>query len=699
MGASSVPKIIQPYNSPVSGILGIIHFDDRPVTSSALQHTLEGIAHRGPDGISTWMGEDVAFGHLLLQTTPESAYEAQPLVNESGRYVLVADARIDNRAALAAQFDFRQPVQHVPDSQFVLAAFEKWGRDCPAHLIGDFAFAVWDRDERELFCARDVGGVRPFYYAVRPGLFMFASGIAALLRHPDVPPAIDQQRVAEFIGDMDLFKLDKERTCYKAIKRLPMNQSLTANESGVHTWVSWEPDLDRQLDLSSDEEYARHFREVFTQAVGARMRSVTPLGSMLSGGLDSSSITCMADTLNESSSCIHTFSATYPDLPDDQLAAIDERPYIDAVHQRGNFCSHVIRGDRLSPFMDLDRVVRSDHQPFCNPNNFIIWSGLTACRERGIRVLFHGSDGDTVVSHGTDYLVRLVENGQWDDFARATGADQPSANQPVDPWQTLNVLGGVDYLLEQPRDNGLKKGLSDILRAQAALRLSFPELVLGRGAGWAGLLRHVIQNIGQAAQDGGNTGADMALDVLRPPHRDYVESQLSGGARADDRSTRDDASMREDHWDDIHRGAWQYGFEMYGAFAAQNQVEIRYPFFDRRLIELSLAMPGPLKVRGGWGRYVMRIAMDGILPPEIQWRVGKASLTPGFDRGMRTGGKTVVQQMVEHASGPLSEYIMPEKVRGLVDAAMGRTPQSNAARLLIYRLVMVERWLENEGAL
>lgn len=689
----------------MSGILGIIHFDQRPVTSSVLEHALQGIAHRGPDRISTWTGDggSVAFSHLLLQTTPESAFEAQPLISESGRYVLVADARIDNRLELASQLDLGRPVREAPDSQFILAAFEKWGRDCPVHLVGDFAFAVWDCHDRQLFCARDVGGVRPFYYAARPGLFMFASGIDPVLRHPDVPPAIDKQRVAEFIADMDLFKRDKEGTCYKAIKRLPMNQSLVANASGVQTWVSWEPDLDSELERSSDEEYARHFREVFSQAVQARMRSTTPLGSMLSGGLDSSSITCMADTLNESTSCIHTFSATYPDLPDDRLDRIDERSYIGAVNQNGNFCAHVIRGDRLSPFMDFQRVVGSDRQPFCNPNNFIIWSGLKECRKRGIRVLFHGSDGDTVVSHGTDYLVRLIETGQWDDFARATGADKPSADQPLDPWQTFNVLGGANYLLDLPREEGVPAGIKEIRRAGNALDLSFPELILGRGASWAGLLRHAVQQVGhRVLKNGENLGADMPLNVLTPALRDYVEGQLadseaSGGiSGSDDASRSDNASMRADHWADIHRGAWQYGFEMYDAFAAQNQIEMRYPFFDRRLIETSLAMPGSLKVRGGWGRYIMRIAMKGILPPKIQWRVGKASLTPGFDRGMRTKGKARIQQTVERASGTLSEYISPEKVQMVFESAVDNASEpSNAVQLLIYRLVMLDGWLRH----
>ena len=144
----------------MSGIVGIYYVDGRPVERGTVQGMVSAMAHRGPDGLTTWHEGAVGLGHAMLHTTPESLHEAQPLVHRRGDLVLTADARIDNRADLIRALRPPRPDDRpITDAELILAAYEQWGAECPKHLLGAFAFAIWDAREQRLFCTRDHFGV------------------------------------------------------------------------------------------------------------------------------------------------------------------------------------------------------------------------------------------------------------------------------------------------------------------------------------------------------------------------------------------------------------------------------------------------------------------------------------------------------------------------------------------------------------
>jgi asparagine synthase (glutamine-hydrolysing) len=157
------------------------------------------LAHRGPDGAGAWSEESVGLGHRMLHTTPESLNEKLSLVDDRRGLVLTADARLDNRDELITALGFGgRPCEELTDSELILGAYKRWGERCPERLLGDFAFAIWDRRRQELFCARDHIGVKPFYYHRAGKLFVFASEIKALLCVPEVPRRLNEVRVAPF---------------------------------------------------------------------------------------------------------------------------------------------------------------------------------------------------------------------------------------------------------------------------------------------------------------------------------------------------------------------------------------------------------------------------------------------------------------------------------------------------------------------
>ncbi len=167
----------------MSGIVGIYYINGRPVEGETLGRMVDILAHRGPDGADIWCEGNIGLGHRMLWTTPESLMEKQPLVDRTGNLVLTADARIDNRGELISALRLNDsPVEKITDSALILAAYAEWGNQCPEKLIGDFAFAIWDKRKQVLFCARDHMGVKPFYYYYEPGkFFAFASEIKGLL--------------------------------------------------------------------------------------------------------------------------------------------------------------------------------------------------------------------------------------------------------------------------------------------------------------------------------------------------------------------------------------------------------------------------------------------------------------------------------------------------------------------------------------
>src|SRR2546425_624531 len=299
------------------------------------------LEHRGPDGTGAWREGPVALGHGMLHTTPESLREQQPLVGTRGDLVLAADARIDNRGELCSLLP---APSDATDAELILAAYERWGEHCPEHLLGDFAFAIWDGRTERLFCARDHFGVKPLYYHHRPGrLFAFASEIKGLLALADIPRRLNETRVAAYL--VPLFE-DKEVTFYEEILRLPPAHRLTVNRDGARTERYWALDPGHELRLGSDEAYAEAFRELFTDAVRCRLRSAFPVGAMLSGGLDSSSIVCVARRLvaADGGARLHTISANFDEPP--QIA---ERRFLNAVVAQNGVRPHYLRGDPTTP--------------------------------------------------------------------------------------------------------------------------------------------------------------------------------------------------------------------------------------------------------------------------------------------------------------------------------------------------------------
>ena len=326
----------------MSAIVALYHLDGHPVARADVDRMLAALRHRGRDGSGAWSDGPVGLGHRMLWTTPESLAERLPASDRRSGLVITADARVDNREELAEALGLSDRLVELADSALILAAYERWGDRVVDHVLGDYAFAIWDPRERTLFCARDPLAAKHFYYYHLPGrVFALASEIKALLALPFVPRELNELMVAHHL--LPVYD-DKVSTFYRDVLRLPADRVMTVGPRGIETRPSWSPDCARELRLRSDADYEEAFREVFGEAVRCRMRSAYPVGSMLSGGLDSSSVTVVAGQIAsaEGARPVKTFSSVWP-----SIVAVD--PRID--ERRDETCSsrkYRCRGDRES---------------------------------------------------------------------------------------------------------------------------------------------------------------------------------------------------------------------------------------------------------------------------------------------------------------------------------------------------------------
>jgi asparagine synthase (glutamine-hydrolysing) len=640
----------------MSAIAGIFRTDGRRVERRDLERMSKILAHRGRDGSGVWNTGSIGLAHQLLWTTPESLHEHLPRMRSESNLVVTADVRLDNRADLIGQLGLTGvPAADVTDSELILRAYERWEEDCASYLLGDFAFAIWDARRNRLYCARDHIGVKPLFYFHQPGqAFVFASEIKALRAATGVPSRLNEQAVADHLL---LHYFDATSTYYEEIVRLPPAHYVIVTPEKTRLQRYWSLDPSRELRLSSDGEYAEAFRHLLTEAVRARMRSAFPVGSMLSGGLDSSSITCLArnlDTSNNGSRGWPTFSAVH-----DVVTECDESRYINAVLARGGYEPSLLQADRVSPLCDVDKVLWHQDEPLLAGNLYLNWGLYRQARERGTRVVLDGYDGDTTVSHGLGYLVELARSDRW---LRLASEVVPFARKIGEPW--AQALWSWLWRYELDPLTARTPGVARIRRWAGSRLSSRLTSSADRSAEWLAIFND-----------------DFAKRVDPAGRRRAV----SGVAPT---------TEREAHHRRLSDAGVPHTLEVLDRAAGAFALEARFPFWDRRLVEFCLSLPPEQKLRHGWTRMVLRRGMDGILPPMIQWRGGKTDHHAGFERGMLTFERELLNRIVYDDSDVVAPYVDVAALRQQFARSLSPA-RSDATFNVVWVVVSLALWLRH----
>ncbi len=633
----------------MSGIVGVYNLDGSPLNSIALQKAVDRLAHRGPDVGNVWKTNTVGFGHRMLHTTAESIRETLPLSLRDGDLVITADARLDNREDLIYQLNLQNySSQPLTDSYLILKAYEKWDDRCLDYLLGDFAFAIWDARRQALFCGRDPMGVKPFYYYRSATRFIFASEVKGVLCWPEVPTELDEMRIAQhLVGVLE----EKIRTFYKHVVRLPAAHGLLVVPEGQRLWSYWSPEAQKELRFRSDKAYAEAYQELFIETVECRLRSIFPVGSMLSGGLDSSSIACVAR--NALSHHHHpkfpTFSAIFPSLADD-YPEIDERPYIQAVVDTGGFDPHYVHADRFSPLESRDLAHWHLDAPSIAPNLYMDWIIFRAAHEQGVRVLFSGQDGDSTIGYGHEYLTVLARQGRWlkmhQEAKHLARIFHQSAVSPS--WLMWNY--GFKYLIP-PAFWSLRSHLQKMLGKTPPRQVS--KLIHPSFAQKLGL-------------------------------EDYLQEIAAHKKRF--------RSIQTEHAEHLTNGAMEYTLETLDHLAAAFSLEMRYPFCDRRLIEFCIAAPASQRLQKGWTRSIQRRGMEGILPSKVQWRPDKGNLSANFKQKMLTE-QAVLDKAIFDQGYLLENYVDLSRLQSAYQNYGPQLFTNDSDALKVFSILTLSRWL------
>lgn len=588
----------------MSAITGIFYRDGRKVGPELIKKMNNKLSHRGPDGSAIYCEEVIALGHQMLHTTPESLHEKLPFHDEKSGLVITADARIDNRKELSEELDIEDKV-NISDSYFILKSYQKWGEKCPENLLGDFAFAIWDKNEEKLFCARDHMGVKPFYYYLNDDIFVFGTEIKALFAVPDVPKELNEDMIAMFLMSIG----DNNSTFYKGIFSFNPAHSLTISENTKKMRKYWELDRDSEIIMDSEEDYANKFRELFKEAVNCRLRSEFPVGFQLSGGLDSSSVLCTAKRILKEKGYkneINSFSIVFDDIP------CDESIYIKKVTDTGGIDANFVLGDELSPFQEIEKILWYQEQPVYAPNIALLWNLCIKMKKNNIRVLLGGEGGDQVISHGRNYFKDLMLTWKWKTLLKESYSY--SKNNKLSLYKVLRNRVIFPIIPEN-----IKK-ISDSYCINKTIRLSILNKEFGKRINAEDYLKNLY---------------------LKP--------------------FKENNTAKKAHYFMINEDVL-LPMELIDKYTSFFSIEPRHPFLDKRLIEFCYAIPTEIKFKSGWSRYILRIAMEGILPPENQWRSDKTNLDPFYEKNLLFE-KNSLDEIINSRENIIKEYVDINKIK------------------------------------
>lgn len=611
----------------MSAIYGIVHLDGSPVEKENPERMKKAMAYWGPNGAYTWQEGQVSLGQLMMCATPESLQEKYPLFDESGNLVLMTAARIDNRQELFHHLSIpAQNICQITDGQLILRAYQKWGKDCVHHLVGDWAFAIWDRRKKKLFLARDHHGNTGMFYYYTPGFFVFSSALKGILSLPSVPKEPNPFRLAQILVS---WQEENNQTSYKNIFHLPPAHFLEISGNNEPKLTQyWDLDNIKLLNFRNDRDYLDAFLEIYREAVHCRLRTIRKAGVTLSGGLDSGSVTALAseDYKKLGIDCKIPAFTSVPLVNTSRWISPrlfgDEQELAKAT---ADFCGNIdlqlISAENTSPLEGILKIVDLRDEPsHAAGNHFWIVALMAEAQKQGIDVLLTGQGGNGTVSWptGNNLSTGKLVDARFEDFKHLKTL-KSRILKPMIPGPVLDL-----YRL-------LKHGHNPWLEYSAISADFAQDIQLGR----------------------------LMKEMKHDPNFSI------------------NPFTREAHRQIINPGCSQLG-TIWQSNSAGFSIEVRDPTLDRRLIEFCFAVPDDQYVRNGKGRMLLRRAMKGHMPEEVLWneRRGRQAADIGFRVQQNYPELSDVLEQFEK-SELVSYYLNVPKMKTILESIKSKVTKEN----------------------
>jgi asparagine synthase (glutamine-hydrolysing) len=618
----------------MSAIAGILRFDGTPVERGSVERITAAMASSGPDGTGHWYSGPVALGHCMLRTTHEALAETQPLANESQSIVLVFDGRLDNREELKVALNrLGILLRSETDAELVLRAYEAWGNASPQHLLGDFAYALWDSNRQELFCAVDHMGACQMHYVRTDRFFAFASTDEALLTLAGVSPEPDEELIAHFLVPA-LQVLNPAKSWLKHVDMLMAGRRLCVAPSGAcRIDEYWRFEAGDELQFESEAEAQSEFLSIFSEAVRCRLRASGPVAQMLSGGLDSASIRASVARLGTHAPDRYE---TYSAIADLAETCIESRCILSLA--RGGK-AHFVAVPSFTGMVSSADLVREAWSKAHPCDNSILLPALMclAASRNGTRVMLHGASGDVTTTVPHKYVAHVMRSGFW-----------------RDAWAECN---------QASLNNNYLRGTSPMrLFLSNAWTAAVPAPIKG--------LAHRLRTTDSAlAQSPINIGFALKLRLAE---------RLAEQRTEESRNRAVSTSLREDQAT-LLRGPFgpSLGLAGYARVGRRYGIEMRDPWGDKRVAEFFMRLPLAFKIRQGWTKHLVRTTFAADIDPQVAWRVGKEHLGWEFTSRLMDESHSNVGEIVHNNGGLVSEYLDMEVFRKCAKRYLERNQQDS----------------------
>lgn len=398
------------------GIVGCLK-QGFPLDEGVILSMRDSLEHRGPDDAGLWSSAsgEVILGSRRLAIQDLSPRGHQPMQDPTGRFTIVFNGEIYNWLELRKELEGFYEFQSGTDTEVLVAAYARWGSNLLSRLNGMFAFAIWDEKQQRLFAARDRLGEKPFYYYQRPGLFLFGSEIKAILASGLVHPEPNLKAVYRFVAYRE--SDTGEGTLYKDILSLPPAHSLfyLPAQGTCKTHEYWDLDPLEEIHYRDERSYADRLRELLIDGVKLRLRSDVPVGSCLSGGMDSSTIVSLAAAQRQGDRQ-YTFSARFDD------PTLDEGVYIRAVTEKLSTPNQTVYPDPFRMVDEINSFTWYQEHPITATSFYSQWCVMRLAKQHGVTVLLDGQGGDELLGgysqSALPYYQDLFKELRWATLAR-----------------------------------------------------------------------------------------------------------------------------------------------------------------------------------------------------------------------------------------------------------------------------------------
>ena len=617
------------------GICGIVRLTEN-AKESEIRAMMDAVTHRGPDGGNCMLFGRLGLGHRRLSILDLSEIAFQPM-RYLDRYTITYNGEVYNYIELRAELS---PLGYTfatdSDTEVLLAAYDHWGEDCVNHFNGMWGFCIYDEQAQTLFCSRDRFGVKPFYYSTREEYFAFGSEIKQLLLLEDAPHAADRDALTAFLVAAQLDYSD--RTMFKDIRQLEPGTNLVYNLNTNAFRVSRWYDLMRiPTKHAPFSESVTAFRERFFDAVRLRLRSDVPVGSCLSGGLDSSAIVCVINRLLRESGAPfeqHVVSACF-DVPQ-----YDERVYMDAVLEQTGAISHRTFPDVTKVLDELDNFTWHMDEPLTSTSHYAQWCVYREAHAQGLTVMLDGQGSDEQLAGYTEFFelmfIELIRNLRF-----------------------LRLEREIKLFQQRRKTAFYSSGLR--FRAELFARALTPDCIKQYRR------RRQVSSVGPySAEQVRNPEIQSfrdCFDFKRP--QKFIHANLYRTLMA----------------------LLHYGDRNSMAFS----IESRLPFLDYRLVETLFAMPLSHKIRYGLTKRVMREAMRGVMPDLITDRQSKLGFSTPEEEWMRQN-PAQFRELLERSAKRLSPLVDYDRTLAWYDEIV-RTDRFRECHV-IWRIISAARWAE-----